>query len=66
MKDFNGTDEARGLGPAFVWNIKSQSGPLWAQWRVLQAVGWGPLLGANLHVYFPRTRLEKMNGQTCP
>jgi hypothetical protein len=49
-------------GAAFVWDIKSQSVPLWAWCRVLQAISRGSLLGANLHVYFPRTPLGRLNG----
>lgn len=64
-KDSNshrGPARQRGTGGAFVQDIKSQSIPLWAWWRVLQAISRGSLLGANLHVYFPRTLLRKMNG----
>lgn len=50
------------VGASFVQDIKGQSIALWAQWRVLQAISRGSLLGANLHVYFPGTRLEQMNG----
>lgn len=46
---------------AFVCNIKSKSIPLEGHWRVLKAISQGPLCSFNLHVYFPRTLLMKMN-----